>query len=104
MHVCVLGGPSPPPPPPAQSIHRPAHFPRIPTLPSLLKNNSDAFGQKFSKDPSKVNGFDNLYVMEIDPSFDWEEMNAMVAQSGAIPGGGGEGNGIQSLLQVRVNT
>ena len=65
---------------------------------------SDAFGQKFSKDPSKVNGFDNLYVMEIDPSFDWEEMNAMVAQSGAIPGGGGEGNGIQSLLQVRVNT
>lgn len=84
------------------SIHRPAHSPRIPTLPP--KNNSDAFGQKFSKDPSKVNGFDNLYVMEIDPSFDWEEMNAMVAQSGAIPGGGGEGNGIQSLLQVRVNT
>ncbi len=26
----------------------------------------------------------------------------MVAQSGAIPGGGGEGNGIQSLLQVSL--
>jgi len=27
--------------------------------------------------------------MEIDPSFDWEEMNAMVTQSGAIPGADG---------------
>ena len=52
-------------------------------------NLSDAFGQKFGKEPGKVDGFDNLYVMEIDPSFDWEEMNAMVAQSGAIPGADG---------------
>lgn len=89
----------------ARSIHSPTRPLPPYTYTSLPpKNNSDAFGQKFSKDPSKVNGFDNLYVMEIDPSFDWEEMNAMVAQSGAIPGGGGEGNGIQSLLQVRVNT
>ena len=28
-----------------------------------------------------------------------EEMNAMVAQAGAIPGTGGDGGGIQSLLQ-----
>ncbi len=30
-----------------------------------------------------------LHQQEIDPSFDWEEMNAMVAQSGAIPGADG---------------
>lgn len=49
-------------------------------------NLSDAFSQKFGKEASKVNGFDNLYAMEIDPSASMQDM--VESGESRLPGSG----------------
>lgn len=55
-------------------------------------NLSDAFGQKFSRTPTLVNGLSNLFCMEIDPTIEVEE-------GSDITEAGKEGNMIGSLLK-----
>ncbi|XP_031394741.1 ATPase ARSA2 [Punica granatum] len=56
-------------------------------------NLSDAFHQRFTKTPTLVNGFTNLYAMEVDPNVEHEDvggpegMDSLVSElANAIPG------------------
>lgn len=54
-------------------------------------NLSDAFGQKFTHEPTLVNTFTNLYVMEIDPTIQLEDENDAI--------GSAEAGGLQSFMK-----
>jgi arsenite-transporting ATPase len=62
-------------------------------------NLSDAFGQKFGAKPMLVNGYDNLFCMEVDSSASEEEWEDAIANANAGAGGDGTDSGIGGIMK-----
>lgn len=65
-----------------RTLNKQSPSPPRPCTRHATPQNSDAFGQKFSRKPTLVTGFANLYCMEIDPTSEIED--ASEAEEAAV--------------------
>jgi arsenite-transporting ATPase len=59
-------------------------------------NLSDAFGQKFGRKPVQVNGFDNLFCMEVDSNAAGSQWEEEAAAMSVVPSGNPQVEGLES--------
>jgi arsenite-transporting ATPase len=59
-------------------------------------NLSDAFGQKFGRKPVQVNGFENLFCMEVDSNAAGSQWEEEAAAMSVVPSGNPQVEGLES--------